>query len=331
MARKRKKTPKNPNKHKNRKEKQENIIILGTFLVFIVLVAYLFYFVNTGSSDESPVAVVNNDIITKEDLDWWYKVSILPEYRHVITRQDFLGISLIPQEVLMQEAEKENIKATEEEVEQFLGLFIIDNGLTLDEFEEHLNSRGISIKDIKKSFESRVIITKLLEKENIVFDTKDPKLFFKRDIYNIQDYINTLMNNSDIEIFLENIEKLVLKRFEKTNDEICYENKPIIRLYTMKSCNICDESNEIFETLVNDLVKDGKIEAMHWSLDTGDNLLTLKKEKGVPKEEVNLFKKYSPNNLVPAVILGCKYKHVGKLDIEDQDEFETILKTLIGS
>jgi len=214
---------------------------------------------------------------------------------------------------------------------EFFGVFLIEDGLTLDEFKEHLNSRGISINDIKKSFKTRAIITKLLEKENINFDTKDPKLFFERDVYIIQEYINTLINNSNIEIFLENVEKLVLRSFEETNDEICYEDKPIIRLYTMKSCNICDESSEVFDALVTDLVKDGKIEALHWSLDTGDNLLTLKKEKGVPKEEVDLFKKYSPNNLVPAVILGCKYKRIGKLDVEDQDEFKAILKTLIGS
>ncbi len=75
---------------------------------------------------------------------------------------------------------------------------------------------------------------------------------------------------------------------------------------------------------------DGSIQARHWSLDTGDNLLTLKKENGVPKEEVAIFKKYSPNNRVPTVVLGCKYKHVGKFGIEQEDEFKAIIKTLVG-
>jgi len=71
------------------------------------------------------------------------------------------------------------------------------------------------------------------------------------------------------------------------------------------------------------------IQQAHWSLDDGDNLLTSRKENGVPKKEVDLFKKYSPNNLVPVVVLGCKYKRIGKFGIEEQDEFKAILKILI--
>ena len=69
---------------------------------------------------------------------------------------------------------------------------------------------------------------------------------------------------------------------------------------------------------------------MHWILDAGDDLLTLEKEKGIPKGEVEIFKKYSPNKLVPAVVLGCKYKKIGKFGLEEQDEFKSILKVLTG-
>ena len=102
-----KKTPKSSNKkRKKTNEKQENIIIIGIFIVFIAVVAYLFYFVNIQSFNEDIVAVVNGDKISRDSLDWWYKVSILPEYTDLITKQDFLMLSLIPQEILMQEAKK---------------------------------------------------------------------------------------------------------------------------------------------------------------------------------------------------------------------------------
>ena len=146
-----KNTPKRPNKRRKKtKEIQENIIILGIFIVFIAVVAYLFYFVNIQSFDENLVAVVNGDEITRDDLDWWYKASVLPEYRDFVTKPDFLVLSLIPQEILLQEAKKNNIKATKDEVEKFMGLSIIENGLTLDEFEEHLKSRGLTIEDTKR-------------------------------------------------------------------------------------------------------------------------------------------------------------------------------------
>jgi hypothetical protein len=310
MRLRKKKTPKNSNKHRKTKEKQENIIILGIFLVFIAVVAYLFYFVNL-SSDEVIVAVVNGEDITRNDLDWWYKVSVLPEFNEEVTKQDFLILSLIPQEVLVQQAEKEGIKATENDIDGLLGIFIIESGLNIDEFGKHLESRGLTIESIRRSFETRVLVNKLFEKENVDGD-------FDVNQNSLHEYVDNLIDNSEIEVFEENIEKLVLRSFEDTGDEACGE----IRLYTTTKCEVCGESSKVFESWV-----DGR-NAMHWSLDTGDNLLTSEKEKGIPKNEVELFKKYSPNNIIPTVVIGCKYKKVGKFSSEDQREFKAILKIL---
>ena len=325
-----KNTPKRPNKRRKKtKELQENIIILGIFIVFIAVVAYLFYFVNIQSFNENIVAIVNGDEITRDDLDWWYKASVLPEYRDLVTKPDFLVLSLIPQEILLQEAKKNGIKATKDEVEKFMGLSIIENGLTLDEFEDHLESRGLTIEDTKKSFETRTIIIKLLEKENIV-SANDNDLFFDENDLVFQEYLSNLINRSKIELFPENIAKLVLRSFKATDDEACDEEKPIIRLYTTTKCQACNSNAKIFKNLIKGSTEDKKITAMHWSLDTGDNLLTSEKENGIPQEEVAIFKKYSPKKLVPAVVLGCKYKYVGELGAEEQDEFKAILKKLTG-
>lgn len=325
MPKLKKKTPKNSNKNRKKKDKQENIIILGTFLIFIAIVAYLFYFVNI-SSDDDVVAVVNGKAITRDEMDWWYKLTIFSEDRDDITKHDFLTLSLIPQEILVQQAKKENIKVTKDEVEELLGLYIIENGLSLDKFEKHLNSRSLTIDDIKKSFKTRALLKKLFKKENILIGES----FFDGYDKSMQSYLNNLIEGSEIKIFAENIEKLVLRSFEETSDEICDENKPIIRLYTTTKCKVCDESTKVFENAVNESIKDKKIKAMHWSLDTGDDLLTLKEEKGIPKEEALIFKKYSPGKLVPAAVIGCKYKKIGKLGVEEQDEFKAIIKMLIG-
>ena len=321
-----KKTPKRPNKRKKAKERQENVIILATFLIFIAVMAYLFYFVNTKSPNEDAVATVNGNEITKDELDWWYKTSILPQYRDTITKQDFLVLSLIPQEVLLQKAEEERIKVTQDEIERSLGFFVIENGFTLDDFEAYLDSRGITIDQIKKSFEIRAIITKLLEKEGISFTEEDENLFLNGEDRTFQEYLNTLTDDAEIEIFEEAIDKFVLRSFEETGDEVCGEEKHVIRLYTTSKCEVCEESGKVFEKLV-----DESVDAAHWSLDTGDDLLTPEKEKGIPKKEVDLFKKYSPNNLVPTVVLGCKYKRVGGFGAEEEDEFKAILKILAGS
>ena len=202
--------------------------------------------------------------------------------------------------------------------------------MTLDEFENHLRSREISINEIKKSFETRATIIKLFEKENIYSVSEEGNFLFDPNDNAFQEYMDSLINSSNIKIFPENIYKLVLKSFEATTDKICNEERPIARLYTTSWCEVCNESSIVFENWIKDFVNNGSISAAHWSLDTGDNLLTPKKENGVPKEEVDLFKKYSPDKLVPAVVLGCKYKHVGKLSNEDEEEFKAILKTLIS-
>ena len=318
-----KKNPKNSNKNRKKKDKKENIIILGTFLIFISVVAYLFYFVNI-LSDDTVVAVIDGKSITRADMDWWYKLTVLPEDRGAITKQDFLTLSLIPQEALVQQAKKEGIKVTEDDIEGLLGLYIIENGLSLDQFEKHLNSRSLTIDDVKKSFETRTLIKNLFKKENILIGES----FFDGYDRTMQEYMDNLIENSEIKIFQENIERLILRSFEETSDEVCDEDGPIIRLYTTTKCKACDESSKVFEDAVNVFTKNKKIKAMHWSLDTGDDLLTLKKEKGIPEEEILIFKKYSPGKLVPAVVLGCKYKKIGKFNVEEQDEFISIIKKL---
>jgi len=311
------KTPGNSNKRRNRKkEGQENIIALSIFLIFVVAVAYIFYFVNTSTNESNVVATVNGNEITIEDLDWWYRISILPEFRDTVTKTDFLILSLIPQEVLIQKADEEKIKATEDDVENLIGNFVIEEGINLDELENILESRGFSIDDLEKSFETRAIIIKLFEKENFDFELE---FFSNSGGRDLQSYVDDLIDNSEIEFFQENIEKLVLISFDKTEDDLCDEGRPILRLYTTSWCQVCNGSIEVFEDVVVDYIEDGSASAVHWSLDTGDDMLTIEKESGVPAKEVELFKKYSPKNLVPTVVLGCKYKRVGEFGIEDKN------------
>lgn len=325
-----KKAPKNPDKKsKKAKEKQEKFIVIGAFFLFIAVIAFLFYYLKPLSQTENAVATINGKSITRGDLDWWYETSIIPEYRDFVKKQDFLALSLIPQEVLLQQAKKENVEVTEEEIEKFLGLYIIDSGLTLDEFEKHLNSKGISMNEIKKSFKTRAVITKLLDKENISLDEKGESAF-DNNRGDFQEYLSSLIDNSKIEIFPENINKVLLKSFEATGDELCDIEKPLMRLYTTSWCETCNSTGMIFKNLTKRYAEEGSISTFHWVLDTGDNLLTSKKENGIPEKEVLLFKKYSPDNLVPTIVAGCKYKMIGSFSSGDEEEFKAILTELIG-
>lgn len=320
-----KKAPKSSKRDKNIKEAKENIAIALAFIVFLAVLAALFYYNSFPKLGKDAVAEVNGKEITKEELDWWYTTSIFPEYRDIVTKKNFLEDSLIPQEILLQEAAKQNIEITEEEVEKALGVYIIENGLTLEDFEKHLNSRGISISEIKDSFKIRAAIAKLLEKEGIVYGYDESD----EDNKDFQEYVDSLINNSEIRIFDENINKVVLKSFEATGDEICGET-PLFMLFTTTKCQLCNETAAIFEDAVKQYAEEGAIIAEHWILDTGDNALTAEKESGISKKELELFKKYSRDMSVPATIAACKYKRVGSLNKEVEYELKSILSEISG-
>lgn len=331
MAKVRRKNPprSSEKRHKKIKENKEDILIFGIVLVLILIATFTFYFIQTNDSEDEVVAIVNGEKITKQELDFWYKISILMEHRDVIKEDDFLVMSLIPQKIIDQEANKEDIIASEEDIEKLVGLFIIENGLSLKEFENQLKDRDTTIDDIKRSFKSRVLVAKLFEKKGFGANTNHG-LFFDFTDEEIQSYVNGLMDNADVELFPENIEKLDLKGFEETGDELCDKEMPIVRLFTTSSCEVCKESGVLFQDSIIKFLAEEKVHARHWSLDTGDNLLSVEEEKGIPKEEVALFKKYSPNNKVPLIVVGCKYKRIGKFTNEQIAEFEAIINSISG-
>ena len=75
--------------------------------------------------------------------------------------------------------------------------------------------------------------------------------------------------------------------------------------------------------------------AYHWNLDTGDNTLTKEKEKGIPKSEIEIFKKYNPEGTVPTYVFGCKYIRIGNFFekennlAQEEKEFTSVIEKLL--
>lgn len=311
-------------KRKKNQDKKTTFAIIG---ILASLTAIIYLAVNfTGifkSNKENIVALVNNEQITLQELDWWYKISIQPDFKDKVKKEDFLMESLIPQKLLLQEAKKEKIAITNEEVENMFGQFLIDNGFSLTEFEEEIRKNDITIDDVKKSFEARLIITKFLNKTLFSGLESSEQLEIKNELFN--KYLEELIKDSEIKIFLDNIveDEKKIKAFKQTDDEICRENeKPIIRLYTTSFCRVCKKVGKDFDDIVKKYINEGQIVAYHWDIDIGDNLLTNKIENGTPRAEVNILKKYNPSSTVPTFVFGCKYVAVGSgISISELEEF----------
>jgi len=147
------------------------------------------------------------------------------------------------------------------------------------------------------------------------------------------DYLDQLTSNAKIEIFI-NDEQII--SFSETKDDICKEDgKPVIRLYTTSSCEPCKLLEDTFADLINYYMEDEEIAAYHWELDTGDNILTNEIEKGIPSQEIEIFKKYNPETTVPTYIFGCRYIRVGNFYEKGDDlgaegeEFRAVIEKLL--
>ena len=120
----------------------------------------------------------------------------------------------------------------------------------------------------------------------------------------------------------------------ETTDEICMEDgKPIIRLFSTTTCPHCNWIKEEFDSVVEEYVDKGLMKGYHWQLDSGDNTLTAEVEAKIPKNELEVFKKYNPGSTVPTFVFGCKYYRIGNAydDLElEKEEFKKIINELVS-
>jgi thiol-disulfide isomerase/thioredoxin len=133
------------------------------------------------------------------------------------------------------------------------------------------------------------------------------------------------------------IEPSSIQTFESVDGDICRENgKPVVRLFSTTGCGHCQWISDTFDAVVEMYADEGRIVAYHWQLDTGDDTLTTQVEQGVPDTEYALYTAFSPENLVPTFVFGCKYFRVGTAYAQEDDleaeaaEFMAVIEALIA-
>ena len=125
--------------------------------------------------------------------------------------------------------------------------------------------------------------------------------------------------------------------FKDNGNEVCtIEDKPVVRLYSTTWCPHCGWVSDTYERVVTEYADAGKIVAMHWELDLGDDTLTPEFEGEFPANEAAIFNAASPKGSVPAFSFGCKYTRIGNsFEAEDdlvkeEAEFRRVLDLLVG-
>jgi peptidyl-prolyl cis-trans isomerase SurA len=113
-------------------------------------------------------AVVNGNEIKREDVDKYYRSQLNPEAQEpsqdeVLSMKLNVLDQLIDSEILLERAKKQNLEASDGEVEDKFTEG--KSPFTEEEFQRQLKQQGISVDDLKRRLRRQLSITKLLNRE----------------------------------------------------------------------------------------------------------------------------------------------------------------------
>lgn len=129
----------------------------------------------------------------------------------------------------------------------------------------------------------------------------------------------------------------VFPTFRSTGIEICTndEGNPLIYLFSSSMCTHCKWGGGVYDFIVKYHTANGLIEAHHYDVITGDDLLTEEIETVIPADILEIYHSGSPNDLVPYYNFGCEYDRVGngyeKEDdlVAEGEEMRRVIEALV--
>ncbi len=186
---------------------------------------------NLFKRSEKLAAVVNQEKISMKDLDERYAL-VPPMYQQFITKEDVLT-QMIDERVLLQEAKKMNYTATQEEIDEKIGLLLEQNQIIREEFEAAIESKNLTLGDVEDFYEKEILLGKLLDINVFmkikISDTDIKDYYFRHpEIFTIPESINVshiLVCHNESQRCVSNLTKEeALEKAEDVKEEIDDEN-----------------------------------------------------------------------------------------------------------
>ncbi|SNX59935.1 periplasmic chaperone for outer membrane proteins SurA [Nitrosomonas ureae] len=146
-------------------------LILTIILIPAQITAQELAFVPEAKPINHIVAVVNEDVITRHELDEAIKTTIsrmqqqgmqIPD-RHILEEQ--VLESVITKRIQIQHAQEVGLSVAETELDETINRIAVDNQLTLPEFHTVLENDGISYNKFREEIREEMIIARLKERE----------------------------------------------------------------------------------------------------------------------------------------------------------------------
>ena len=141
------------------------------FILLIILITYPIC--ATAQEVNKVVAVVNNEVITKQDVDQLLGV-LYAQYVHEYTGDELLQKmeevkkdilrQIIEDKLILSRAKELNIKIREEEIEVKL-TYIKDGFPSEEEFFKVLDTQGITVADLKNRYRDQLMMKKVVDFE----------------------------------------------------------------------------------------------------------------------------------------------------------------------
>ena len=147
----------------------------------------------TEGKDNSAAALVNGEEINMEYMERQYKIiSVNYEmYGMALSKMQLLENALIPQMILVQEAKKEGIEVTDDEVTEFVDTEMakIMESMPEEQLLAQLDSMGITLEELKSdnaaAYQTQLYIQRLLEQSvwvGIEVSDKETKDYYDNNI-----------------------------------------------------------------------------------------------------------------------------------------------------
>lgn len=263
-----KKTSRKIKKNKKKQLKIKNYAIPITIFIIILAVALTLKF--TVLNDEV-VAYVNDKPVFLSDLEMRYDL-----YQGVYSKEELLNQTIM-EELLLQEADTQEISISDEDFENMMELFIQSSGTTKEELMEQLNALEISYEEFEESTRQRMKINMLLESIiiNVTVTEQEIKDYFdaigKEQLGNLtygdveelinqtiinekrnelfDEYVNELWDKAEIVIFDEYVKEKEEDVERKVELAKCLTEKGV-KMYGATTCSACITQKNMFGTAI---------------------------------------------------------------------------------
>lgn len=125
------------------------------------------------------LATVDDDVITLADYRQFVKGVDDVEKKDAV--DETLLKKLVEERVILHEAQRKGIEATEKEISKGLEEFKEQNGLSSEDLEQLFKEEGVSLNDYRKRMKDKVMVVKIIQNEvdaKVVVSDKEIKDFY---------------------------------------------------------------------------------------------------------------------------------------------------------